>query len=218
MPNIATGTNTDAVRLKEQSSAPSPSSGYADFYAQDGAMRVVDDGGLPSVLSRTIYAATASTTVDTSTSETSLLAANTGTKTLPASTLTVGRTLIVEAEGVYGSKASTAGTLTLKVKLGSTVICTTGAITLTDNLTDRRWKLRVAITLRTTGVSGTVFGQGDAALFSAAVTHTLNEMLNTTTATIDTTASQAVDVTAQFGTSDAANTITCTNATIQVMY
>lgn len=42
-------------------------------------------------------------------------------------------------------------------------------------------------------------------------------MVNTAAVTIDTTATQVVDVTAQWGTASASNTITATNAYIEIL-
>jgi hypothetical protein len=86
-------------------------------------------------------------------------------------------------------------------------------------VSNRAWEVVGDITCRTTGATGTVIGQGyfqhAQAPGSTAADH--YEMPNTGATTIDTTAGGALDVTAQWGTADAGNTITSTNMTIEVL-
>jgi hypothetical protein len=221
MPRLSTSTNTDSVQFQEQASAPStPSSGYVQDFARAGAKAHTDDGGLTQTATGVMFTQTTATAVEATASETTLLSAAVTfeTKTLPANTLIAGRTLRIRASGHYSTKASTAGNLNLLIYLGSTAIVSTGDFAVTDNLTGRGWKLDVEITCYTTGASGTVWAQGIAMLFTAAGTIVHREMVKTATVTVDTTASQAVDVRADWQTSDASNSITCTNATIEILF
>ena len=73
------------------------------------------------------------------------------------------------------------------------------------------------MTCRTTGASGTVQSQGLLILNMDGQSAEFWDLENTGTATIDTTSSQAIDATWQWGTADAGNTITLTNLTIEVL-
>lgn len=163
-----------------------------------------------------LFAATADATVTNTVTETSIVGSGTGSLTLPANFFTAGRTVRVLVRGKY-SDAAVPGTLTIKVKLGSTVILTTGAQTPTGTLTNEGFSVTGLITCRTTGATGTVYGQGDTVTHSAATTHAEWEMTNTGTQTVDTTGTLAVDVTATWGTADASNSITGTNALVEAL-
>jgi hypothetical protein len=165
----------------------------------------------------TLFVATSSADVANTVTETTLLGSGIGGKALTASLLKPGATILLRLEGVYSTKASGAGTLNIKAKMGSTVVCQTTAQTVTDNLTSRRWSAEFILTCRTTGVSGTVFGQGQASLCTSATTGVVWEALNAATTTIDTTAAITFDVTGTWGTADASNSLTCTNAVIEYL-
>lgn len=166
----------------------------------------------------TLFVATASATVTNTTTETTLLGAGVGTKTIPANRVQAGTTLRLSLDGVLSSAAVTPGTLHIKAKFGSTVILDTSAQTIGSNESNQMWKLDGEITFRTNGASGTCIGQAgfenQATLLGA---FTAWAMTNTATTTIDTTADIVVDVTATWGTADAANSITCTNATLELL-
>jgi hypothetical protein len=176
------------------------------------ALKLINGG------SEEVAATTTSTaTVQNSTSEGTLLGTVIGSATLPASVLQPGRTVRVRVMGVL-STAAAPGTLNLKLKFGSTQIVATGAQTPTGSLTTRLFQIDVLITCRTTGGSGTVFAQGAFRYMPAATgNETVWEMASTATVTIDTTASQAVDVTATWNTADASNIISGTDTTIELL-
>lgn len=132
--------------------------------------------------------------------------------TISANHMKAGKTFRVRAWGHMGSVAVTPPTLTITVELGTTVVCTTGAVAPPISLTNQGWHLECEITVRTTGASGTVFGQGLMAIDSAAPAN--RAMTNTATTTVDTTASQVLGVYATWATGTSTNTITCTNSSI----
>lgn len=167
------------------------------------------------------YVSTADATVANTATETTLIGTGVGTLTLPANFFIAGRTIRIQARG-YFSSTNLGPTLRLKIKLGSTVLLDTGAQALALlAATTREWMVDAAITCRTIGASGSVIGQGLATLMdlaSAVGSATSEEMSNVGGATtIDTTATQAVGTTAQWGTASASNTITCTNFTLEVV-
>lgn len=165
-----------------------------------------------------IFTQTADVTVASTASETTLIGTGVGTVTLPANFFTVGKTIRIGANGHYGT-ANPAGTLQIKVKLGTTVILDTTASTMSNGLSNLAWTIaETVITCRTTGATGTVMGQGYAEFSTTHTATTIDDFTpNTTAITIDTTASQAISITAQWGTSSASNTITATNVTIEVL-
>ena len=150
---------------------------------------------------------TASATVANTVTETALTSTGVGTLTIPAYGPIIGKTYKFKAFGYHSSTA--APNLTMKVKLGSTVILTTGTHAV-HNPTNGQWELDGMFTFRTLGSSGTIFSQGrfyDATDFVPIV--------NTATTTISTIVDQAISITATWGTANAGNTITLTNLTIE---
>ena len=172
----------------------------------------------------TLFTSTANGTCGGTGTETSIIGTGVGTTTLPANYLVAGKSLRITMYGAYSTKASTPGTLVIKVKLGSTAILTLPATTVTANLVKVPFVIDAIITCRTTGATGTVIGQGDLFLATATaqtgVSYTLpNQGTDalTAVANIDTTGTLAVDVTATWGTSDATNTISSTNVSIETL-
>lgn len=157
-----------------------------------------------------LFTQTASAAAANTTAETALSSTGEGSLTLPANYLRVGRTIHVRASGFHSSSAGP--TIRIRIKLGSTGVLDTTAIN-SGNGTNKMWLAEGTITCRTTGASGTVFGQGYYAEFHPS--GTTDSMVNTGTNTIDTTVPQAVSVTAQWGTASPSNTITCTNLTVE---
>jgi hypothetical protein len=100
------------------------------------------------------------------------------------------------------------GPITMNLKLGDTVLNTLNG---EPNwaLSDRLWRFEALIVCRASGVSGSVFSQmiGGAAL--------PYELKNTAPIVVDTTIDQQLDLTWQWDTEDAGNSITCTNLTLE---
>lgn len=158
----------------------------------------------------TIFAMTTSSTVVNSSAETNIIGAGSGVITLPANYLQTGKTLRVKASGLYTS-TTTAGVLTVKFKLGSTVILSSASFPLVDNQTNQFWSFGIALTCRSAGATGTVQGNTSFGMFDTTNGYRNFPMTSTTTSTIDTTASQQISLTVQFGTANSSNTITNTN-------
>lgn len=151
------------------------------------------------------FTQTAAVTV-TATSETTLLGAGRGTLTLPANWFTVaGSSLIVESWGRL-TTTTVPGTQRIRLKFGSSVILDTGAYALVGSITNGVYHMRTLITARTVGASGTVIAESIWETTGTALIPNEAKMLNTTTITIDTTATQVVDFTNLFDT--ASNSIT----------
>lgn len=158
-----------------------------------------------------LFVQTADATVANTTTETTLIASGEGTTTLPANLLKAGRRLRITASGHISDTG--APTLNVRVKLGGTTICATGAVTLNNTVTQTDWHMTVDITCRSAGATGTVQGGG---IFDHDNGGSFG-MVNTSAVTVDTTGTLAVDVTGEWGTADAADTITCQQLAIEVL-
>jgi hypothetical protein len=156
-----------------------------------------------------LFAQTVAKTVANSIVEDTLVAAGIGSNTIPANFLVPGRTLKIRASGVL----SDVGTPTnnVKVKLGSVVVATTGVVAFTGAHTGAAWSAVLDLTCLSTGVGGTVIGQGSMSVEP----NDFEGMPNPSPIVIDTTVPQTVDVTFTWGTANPGNTITCTNLTVE---
>jgi hypothetical protein len=206
-----------SLAITEGTAPSSPGNGHI---WHDSTQKVLHTylAGIKQAQQAALFTVTQSTTLANSTTETIMVGLGIGGNTIPANFFKAGKTLRVRMRG-YLSTAAAAGTLRIKIKHGTTVLLDTGAQTVRNSVANRAWEVVGDITCRTTGATGTVIGQGyfqhAQAPGSTAADH--YEMPNTATTTIDTTASGALDVTAQWGTADAGNTITSTNMTIEVI-
>lgn len=163
----------------------------------------------------TLFTQTANANFSGTASETTLVGTGAGSATLAANYLAAGKTIRLRAWGYYSTKGAAAGLITFRFKLGTTVVVASAAVALTNGETNVFWRAECELSCRSVGATGTVFGQGWFSLSQAGAIVTFPFGPSTGTATIDTTATQAVSLTAQFGTADASNGITCTNLSIE---
>lgn len=159
------------------------------------------------------FVQTSDMTVANTGTETTVLGTVTGSKTLPVNTLTAGKHFRGFVRGRYSGDAVAAGTMQVKIKLGATTILDTTARTLPNNTSNELFDVEFDIICRTAGASGTVWGQGKVLVVDATeLVPSIFQMVNTGTSTIDTTATQVVDITVQWGTADTDNTLTVSMA------
>lgn len=157
---------------------------------QDDVLVIISNGTSWSILQRPqkIAASVAASTAITAASEGTF---DTSGYTIPANTLRVGNTIEFDAMGKITTYSS--GTDTIKFKLGTTVIASTGAITPAAN---DYFYIRGSIQIRTVGGSGTMLGGGTYVLGTAGTATAKQWALDSTT--LDTTATQACNVTNTF--------------------
>lgn len=191
-----------------------PGSPLAGESWQDSTQKALSSrqAGITQNLVGTIFTATADQNINTTAAETTLFASGVGTLTLPANFWTIGKTIRVTMKG-YWSQTGSSPTRTLRVKAGAVTVISKALTVFGGAVTNMAWAVDVLITARTLGGSGTLMAQGVATLEGNGSYGTAT----TATATVDTTASAALDVTWQFGTSDANNKVVVTNATVEVL-
>jgi hypothetical protein len=209
--SIAGSTTTRASMNIATGTAPtSPNSGDV-WHDATQKTTYINNAGVNQSHSGTLFTQTSDATCANTTTETTLTSTGVGTLTLPANFFVSGKTIKLQA---YGFHSSTSGaTLTIRVKLGSTTILTATGSSGTD--TNAVIIMDTMITCRTTGASGTVAGQG--VYSEMGNSPNFRQMVNTSTVTVDTTASQAITMTAQWSAAAAGRTITVTNLSVQVL-
>lgn len=210
----ASSTSHPSIRMPAGTAPTSPNSG--DVWT-DTTQKTFStyQAGIKQPLVGTTFTATADATVANTVTETSVIGSGVGTLTLPANFFVAGKTVRVSLKG----KIATTGTPTLQFKayLGSTAVVDTTAVTLATITGTNMWAATFDITCRTTGATGTVISQGAVAYFTAVGSPNGIASPTTATTTINTTASQALEVKITWGTASSSNTITGTNATVTVM-
>lgn len=165
-------------------------------------------------LALTTFTQTASVTVGNSTTETSLFGTGQGSLTLPINTLNTGKRVRWTLMGTITDTGTP--TLNLRIKVGGSTIASTGAVALTGTVVNRVFRLEFEMVCRSIGASGTVIGQGSFWYDNSTNLGTTEGIAMTATATVDTTAQLTLDASAQWGTADPADTLTVTNATVEV--
>lgn len=163
---------------------------------------------VPPSLNYGLFAQTAnSTPITATTSEGTLIDGGVGTLTVPANGFSIGDSFMAIFGGLISSKNN--DTITIRVKSGSVILATSGALTL-PSITNQVWGLTLSFTIRTLG------GVGVASIVTLGELHVLklasgtqegfgfNTINNTT---FDTTISNTLNVTAEWSSNSALNSI-----------
>lgn len=159
-----------------------------------------------------LFSQTATQTIANTGTATTILSTGVGSLTLPANFFTAGRTLRVEVGGVF-STLITPGNLTVVAKLGSVTIGTVVISNLLASASNNAFSGQCDIACRTTGASGTVMLNGEITYEVGVLLRGSAALTNSgATSTIDTTATQVVNITAQWATASASNSLSCTTA------
>lgn len=109
----------------------------------------------------------------------------------------------VTVAGTYSTTDTTAGTFTVKVKAGSVTLISSGAITPGDDLTDKAFHMEAVFTVQTPGASGTIMTVAHGAFFTGSTPKWIEPV--PATATVNTTANQAITATLDYSVEDPTN-------------
>lgn len=160
------------------------------------------------------YLSTLNVTVANTAAETTLLSDGVGSLSLPAGLLKIGSTIRVMARGVIADTGTP--TVRFRVKLNGTAFLDFGAVTFPTLVGTHGWEIRGEITIRSAGPAGNAIGNGIAIVSVSGMPDI--DTVNTAVTNIDTSSAPVVvDMTVQWGTAAPGNTITQTNATVEVL-
>jgi hypothetical protein len=155
-----------------------------------------------------LYTQTASSTpVTNTTTETSLLDGGLGSLSIPANGFNVGDSFHAILTGHISAVNN--HTLTIRIKAGSVVLATTGAITMAGT-TGKHWKLEMFFTVRSIGAAGVAsIATGGAFMYTKNASTNFEGINFSTenTTTFDTTISNTLSITAQWNTANAGDSI-----------
>ena len=151
------------------------------------------------------FVQTQSVTIIGTTAVTTILGSGVGSLTLPANYFSAaGSMLHIHFSGIITTAAITPGTLVWMVKFGSTVLSASSTANLPNTLSNAGFNYDGVLVARTVGVTGTIQALTGPILSTAAAppnVTSLSTFNSDSTATVDTTAPQVVDITAQFSSS-----------------
>lgn len=158
-------------------------------------------------IAKGLFAQTANSATITATStETTLLDGGEGTLTVPANGFAVGDSFQITMGGHIS--AANNETLHIRIKSGAVILADTGAISM-PAITNRHWNLEMRFTVRTLGAAGVAslasFGVFTFSKNANQFEGTDFSIVNTTT--FDTTIGNTLDITAQWGSNNATNSI-----------
>lgn len=195
----------------EGSPGPPGNPGPAGAAGAAGAAGVAGPAGTTLVYVNTTVPA--GNTVSNTSSETFFASAY----AIPASTLAAGNVIRVRLFGIY-STGVVAPSLILKVYFGSTVMIASGTLTTVAGVTNDGWSAEGLFVVQTIGSSGTVEAQGLSEFSTASTAVLFVNMDNTAAITVDTTISQTIQASVQWGgTVNSSDTITLREMTVEVM-
>lgn len=172
--------------------------------------------GINQWTNTTIFTQTATVTISNTTTETSVFTTGIGTRTLPANFMSIGKTIRMKIKG-YMNETGTP-TIRIRLKFGAVTIYDTTAVTINAlGGSDKYFEAEYDITARTLGATGTVFEQGRWIYTANSGIISLINGASTSTATIDTTVSNTIDLTIEWGTASTSNNVNITNASIEIL-
>lgn len=206
-------TSTGYKTVKDESTALTQRSvlkfaGSGVSAADTGGETVVTIPGVPSTNAYGIFSQTAnSPTITATTTESTLIDGGVGTLTVPANGFSVGDSFRVDMGGVMSAHNN--DTIRIRLKSGSVDLGDSGALTM-PAIANQVWLLSVNFTVRSIGAGGV------ASIVSLAQFHILKKASGTqqgfawntvNSTTFDTTVSNTLNITAQFGSNNANNSI-----------
>lgn len=169
------------------------------------------------VLPSTLFTSTTTQTVAATTAETTIIGSGSGSLTLPANYLTVGKTIRFSIRGLYSAPAISVGTITIRIKLGSTTLASGTASSLVALASNLGFDGECVITCRSIGASGSVIIMGGVtygvgANLSPFVTPVNN---GTSTSTVDTTSALTFTCTVQWSNNTVGNSVSSLNCLLE---
>lgn len=164
-----------------------------------------------------LFIGTADKTITNTTNETSAIPTGVGSTSLQEDWWVSGRMIRIKAYGVYTTPAITGGTVTIKVKIGSTAIATVATSSLLVGASNAAFHFEVSMTCRSAGASGSVVCGGAVDYEVASAARIFDNLDNDGAATtVDTTAVGVVDVTVTWDTASTSKIIKVTVASFEI--
>ena len=155
-----------------------------------------------------LFVGTGTVTVANTVTETTLIGAGLGTLDVAASTYLAGEEFTIRGWGVYSTKATGPGNISIDVELGSEVIAEFTPVECNGAQVNAPWWTELHLIRCSDGVSGVVTGYGQLVIgFNGGDMLTVPIAVGPTT--ISSAAAKTPNVTAQWSLADASNSFAC---------
>ena len=187
--NIINLSNANVITFNNAYSFPTADGSAMNVLMTDGSGNLSFGVPSPGLYSQTVQSATVTNT----TTETSIVGTGVGSLTVPANTFVVGDSYHAKIGGVLS--AQNGDDITIRVKSGSTVLATTGALDL-EATTSMAWECEIDFTIATIGASGSICTNGNFAYNRN--TGTLEGYVFQDVVTFDTTVDNTLDITVEW--------------------
>lgn len=173
--------------------------------------------GLPTATISTLFSSTAIQTVAATTTETTIIGSGSGSLTVPANYLTVGKTIRFSVRGLYSTPTLNVGSILIKIKLGGTTLASGTANSLIATSTNLGFAGETLVTCQTIGSTGTVIimGEVDYSAGNNLAPFVLAINNGTSTSTMDTTSSQTFNVTVTWSNATTGNSVSSLNCLLE---
>lgn len=209
------GAQANHIRMAGSTSDPAtPTVGDIWYHTTRKNHSVNTTAGTGGITSLINVATTSSTAIASTASET----AYSGGFTFPANSLTVGTVIDGEWSGLYSNTGTP--TLNFRIRYGAAgtgvLLVDFGTLATPSGVTNRKFIVRFKGVVRTIGATGTIACHAEIIFNNGAselVTGSDVAQVTNATATIDTTAATAINLTAQWSASSPSNTTTRINQT-----
>ena len=187
--NIINLSNANVITFNNAYSFPTADGSAMNVLMTDGSGNISFGVPSPGLYSQTVQSATVTNT----TTETSIVGTGVGSLTVPANTFVVGDSYHAKIGGVLS--AQNGDDITIRVKSGSTVLATTGALDL-EATTSMAWECEIDFTIAAIGASGSICTNGNFAYNRN--TGTLEGYVFQDVVTFDTTVDNTLDITVEW--------------------
>ena len=180
---------TNDITFNNEYTFPTADGAAMNVLMTDGSGTLSFGVPSPGLYSQTVQSATVTNT----TTETTIVGTGVGSLTVPANTFAVGDSYHAKIGGVLS--AQNGDDITIRVKSGSTVLATTGALDL-EATTNMAWECEIDFTIATVGASGSICTNGNFAYNRN--TGTLEGYVFQDVVTFDTTVDNTLDITVEW--------------------
>lgn len=161
----------------------------------------------------TLFTQTAEKSVSNITTETTLTNTGTGSLTIPADSLAAGTTIRIRGVG-YITNTGAAVNGSIRFKISGTTFLSSVTQSIAGITGTRLFEIDITLTCRTIGASGSFAGQGSFTYSPTSTTISRLDLVSTDASAFNTTSGLTLDLTFQWATANASNTIVCTNLNI----
>ena len=179
----------NSVTFNNEYTMPTADGSAMNVLMTDGSGNISFGIPSPGLYSQTVQSATVTNT----TTETTIVGTGVGSLTVPANSFAVGDSYHAKIGGVLS--AQNGDDITIRVKSGSTVLATTGALDL-EATTSMAWECEIDFTIATIGASGSICTNGNFAYNRN--TGTLEGYVFQDVVTFDTTVDNTLDITVEW--------------------